>query len=62
MTSVEICPAIAAQPAEEAVRPGSAELLFAPNISLNGLINYDTLVFFLERSASVRQTGSDLIR
>lgn len=37
------------------------ELLFRPNIPLNGSITADTLPFFLERLNEIRQQGSHLI-
>ncbi|ESY81063.1 hypothetical protein X739_28060 [Mesorhizobium sp. LNHC220B00] len=37
------------------------ELLFRPNISLNGSINADALPFFLERLGEVRQQGTHLV-
>jgi hypothetical protein len=43
-------------------RPSTEDLLFRPNISLNGRISEEaTLPFFLERLLSVRNAGEDLI-
>jgi ATP-dependent protease ClpP protease subunit len=36
-------------------------LLFEPNISINGLITDDTLAFFLDRLATIRSDGQDMI-
>jgi ATP-dependent protease ClpP protease subunit len=43
-------------------RPSTEDLLFRPNISLNGRISEEaTLPFFLDRLQSVRDAGEDLI-
>ena len=38
-----------------------AEMLFQPNISINGLIADDTLSFFLGRLETIRSAGEDMI-
>jgi ATP-dependent protease ClpP protease subunit len=43
------------------MRPGDATLLFSPNISVNGLIEEQTLPFFLDRLQAVRDGTDDLI-
>jgi len=40
---------------------GHRTLLFAPNISINGTIDEQTVSFFLGRLASVREQGADMI-
>jgi ATP-dependent protease ClpP protease subunit len=46
----------------DAGRPSLQQLLFGPNISLNGRISEEsTLPFFLERLAAVRASGEDII-
>ncbi|RWL81268.1 MAG: peptidase S14 [Mesorhizobium sp.] len=41
--------------------PGRDKLLFQPNISINGLIDDETLSFFLGRLETVRKNGQDMI-
>lgn len=41
--------------------PKNDELLFQPNVSINGLITDETLSFFLGRLESVRSGGEDMI-
>ncbi|MER8439938.1 hypothetical protein NKH36_32475 [Mesorhizobium sp. M1312] len=41
--------------------PSLRQLLFEPNISVNGLIDDGTVVFLLGRLEAVRQSGDDLI-
>ena len=42
-------------------RPESPQLLFKPNISINGLIDSGTVTFFLDRLEEVRTGNQDLI-
>ena len=42
-------------------RPSLTQLLFEPNISINGLINGDTVAFFLGRLQEFRQADQDMI-
>jgi hypothetical protein len=43
-------------------RPSTADLLFRPNISLNGRVSEEaTLPFFLGRLLAIRDAGEDLI-
>ncbi|CDX30207.1 conserved hypothetical protein [Mesorhizobium sp. ORS 3359] len=41
--------------------PGEDKLLFQPNISINGLIDDETVSFFLGRLETVRKNGQDMI-
>lgn len=41
--------------------PGQDKLLFQPNISINGLIDDETVSFFLGRLETVRKNGQDMI-
>lgn len=41
--------------------PDDETLLFHPNISINGAVTDDTLIFFLDRLQQIRRDGSDLI-
>lgn len=41
--------------------PSDKQLLFEPNISINGLIGDGTVSFFLGRLEEVRQSGQDMI-
>jgi ATP-dependent protease ClpP protease subunit len=41
--------------------PQCDQLLFQPNISINGLITDETLSFFLDRLGKVRSAGEDMI-
>ncbi|RUX28931.1 hypothetical protein EOA23_14410 [Mesorhizobium sp. M2A.F.Ca.ET.042.01.1.1] len=41
--------------------PGQDKLLFLPNISINGLIDDETVSFFLGRLETVRKNGQDMI-
>lgn len=41
--------------------PSDQQLLFEPNISINGSINEGTVSFFLTRLQDVRQSGQDII-
>ncbi|RWM02688.1 MAG: peptidase S14 [Mesorhizobium sp.] len=45
----------------EGSAPGRDKLLFQPNISINGLIDDETLSFFLGRLETVRKNGQDMI-
>jgi len=45
----------------KASNPTDVQLLFEPNISINGLIDNGTVPFFLGRLQDVRQAGQDLI-
>jgi ATP-dependent protease ClpP protease subunit len=42
-------------------RPAAHQLLFEPNISINGLIDDNTVSFFLGRLEIVRESGQDII-
>ena len=42
-------------------RPDDARLLFEPNISINGLIDDNTVAFFLGRLEQVRSSNQDMI-
>jgi ATP-dependent protease ClpP protease subunit len=43
------------------LRVDGQQLLFQPNISINGLITDDTLTFFLGRLETIRSAGEDMI-
>ena len=42
-------------------RPSDHELLFEPNLSINGAISQDTVIFVLSRLIDVRTSGKPLI-
>jgi ATP-dependent protease ClpP protease subunit len=44
-----------------ATRPDIAQLLFKPNISINGLINDETVAFFLGRLEEIRAVNQPMI-
>lgn len=43
------------------MRPVNADLLFSPNLSINGNIDDNTLIFFLSRLQEIRASQQDLI-
>jgi hypothetical protein len=45
---------------QPSTRPPTTQLLFEPNLSINGLISSDTIRFVLDRLAQVRSDGVDL--
>jgi ATP-dependent protease ClpP protease subunit len=53
--------AVPGQVTPAAERITNDQLLFQPNVSINGLITYDTLAFFLGRLEKIRSAGEDMI-
>ena len=47
--------------ASEKPAPSDTDLLFEPNISINGVIDDNTVSFFLGRLQEVRRAGTDMI-